>query len=57
MYGALQAMQKYVPNLVGGEEDKDGVSIGQLCVSITDAAYIWLASCLYSTISPAFSKG
>jgi hypothetical protein len=38
MYGALQAMQKYVPNLVGGEVDKDGVSMGQLCVAITESA-------------------
>ena len=38
MYGALQAIQKYVMNLVGGEIANDGVPIGQLCVSITEAA-------------------
>ncbi len=30
MYGPLQAIQKYVSNLVGGTAAKDGASLGQL---------------------------
>ena len=38
MYGALQAMQKYVSNFVEGVDAIESDSLGQLCVSITDAA-------------------
>ena len=38
MYGARQAMQKYVSNFVDGLDANAGSALGQLWVSITDAA-------------------
>ena len=38
MYGALQAIQKYVSNFVDGLDTSAGFSLGQLWVSITEAA-------------------
>ena len=38
IYGALQAIQKYVSNFVGGVAIAVGFSLGQLKVSITETA-------------------
>jgi hypothetical protein len=39
MYGALQAIQKYVLSLLGGPTVKGCTSLGQLCVLMAEAAY------------------
>ena len=38
MYGARQAIQKYVSNFVEGFDTRVGFSLGQLWVSMTEAA-------------------